>query len=339
MVIDKSNQDYLYYTTIIDKQTNQTVFTSSAWEYNFFIENDGFLPYMVFDKNIFKKSGKYEIIIQPLIKWNNCPNCNISAKEIEKYYTRHTLSITLENESYSKRELLTYAFVATLVIGLLFLMIFYYIRKRNKKNLSEKEQQKNIAKLQLGSIRSQLNPHFLFNALSGIQNLMNKNEIDNANKYLSKFARLTRNILNDKELISLYQEKSLLDDYLQMEQLRFGFAYNINVDDDLDLRNIEIPSMLLQPFLENAVKHGISLEANNGKITVEFIRDKRNLLLMVKDNGIGFDSTQKSFGLGLSLSNNRIALLNNLYKENHFLLEIQSNAKGTIVNITLTDWL
>lgn len=84
-----------------------------------------------------------------------------------------------------------------------------------------------MAKLKLNSIRSQLNPHFLFNALAGIQNLMNKNEIDNANKYLSKFARLTRNVLDDKELASLSQEKTLLNDYLQMEQFRFGFKYEL----------------------------------------------------------------------------------------------------------------
>src|SRR5690606_4715961 len=146
----------------------------------------------------------------------------------------------------------------------------YFTKKRNKKKLAENEQQKNTAKLQLNSIRSQLNPHFLFNALSGIQNLMNKNEIDNANKYLSKFARLTRNVLDGKELISLSQEKTLLDDYLQMEQLRFGFKYEINHSENLDLDNIEIPSMLLQPFVENAVKHGISEKATDGKITVTF---------------------------------------------------------------------
>ena len=99
---------------------------------------------------------------------------------------------------------------------------------------------------------------------------MNKNETENANKYLSKFARLTRNVLDDKELISLSQEKTLLDDYLQMEQLRFGFKYEINTSANLDLENTEIPSMLLQPFVENAVKHGMAQKADNGKITIVF---------------------------------------------------------------------
>ena len=213
------------------------------------------------------------------------------------------------------------------------------MRKRNKKKLAENEQQKNIAKLQLNSIRSQLNPHFMFNALSGIQNLMNKNEIDNANKYLSKFARLTRNVLDDKELISLSQEKNLLDDYLQMEQLRFGFKYEINCSENLDLANIEIPSMLLQPFVENAVKHGISQKAIDGKIIITFSRQANDLDLTVTDNGNGFDTEKKNKGLGIPLSENRIELLNSIYKENRFTLAIQSTTNGTKISLTLTDWL
>lgn len=340
LIKDRSDIDYLYKTSIKDKQTNQIIFESNTWNYGGVIdENHEPLPNINIDKNIFKKSGDYEIIIQPSIKWSNCLDCDISPKEIEKYITRHTLSITLDEENYSKKELLIYTLIVAFVIGFIFLVIFYFIKKRNKKKLAEKEQQKNTAKLKLNSIRSQLNPHFLFNALSGIQNLMNKNEIDNANKYLSKFARLTRNVLDDKELISLAQEKTLLDDYLQMEQLRFGFTYEISPSENLALDIIEIPSMLLQPFVENAVKHGISQKATNGKIIVTFTKQANDLVLTVTDNGNGFDTKKKSNGLGLQLSDSRIALLNSIYKENRFTLAIQSNTKGTKISLTLTDWL
>lgn len=341
LVKDKSDIDYLYYTSIKDKQTDKIVFESRVWEYGNIIAEDrsGFLPYVKIDKSVFKKSGDYEITIQPLIRWDNCRNCDISAKEIEKYTTRHTLSITLDEENYTKKELLIYTLIAAFSIGLVFLIILYFIKNRNKKKLAEKEQQKNIVKLQLNSIRSQLNPHFLFNALAGIQNLMNKNEIDNANKYLSKFARLTRNVLDDKELVSLLQEKTLLDDYLQMEQLRFGFKYEINNTGNLELDNIEIPSMLLQPFVENAVKHGISQKATDGKINITFSKQANDLVLTVTDNGNGFDTEKKSNGLGLPLSESRIALLNSIYKENRFTLAIQSTTKGTKISLTLTDWL
>jgi hypothetical protein len=340
IVKDKSDIDYLYTTSIKDKQTNKIIFESTAWEYGGIISEDHeAVPYIHIDKNIFKKSGEYEIIIQPLIKWTNCIDCDISPKEIEKYVTRHTLSIRLEEENYTKKELLIYTLIVACSLGLVFLVILYFIKKRNKKKLADKEQQKTTAKLQLSSIRSQLNPHFLFNALSGIQNLMNKNEIDNANKYLSKFARLTRNVLDDKELISLSQEKTLLDDYLQMEQLRFGFKYEISRSENLDLANIEIPSMLLQPFVENAVKHGISQKATDGKIIISFNNQANDLILTVTDNGNGFDTTKKNNGLGLPLSESRIELLNNIYKENRFILAIQSTNNGTKISLTLTDWL
>ena len=346
IVKEWSDIDYLYSTSIKDKKTDKIIFESTSWLYgNHLNEAHKLLPYVYVDRNIFKKSGDYEIIIQPLIRWdrylnNNTPlKYDISPKEIENYISRYTLSITLDEENYTKKELLIYTLIAAFSIGLVFFIILYFIKNRNKKKLAEKEQQKNIAKLKLNSIRSQLNPHFLFNALSGIQNLMNKNEIDSANKYLSKFARLTRNVLDDKELISLSQEKTLLDDYLQMEQLRFGFKYEIKHSENLDLDNIEIPSMLLQPFVENAVKHGISQKATVGKIMIEFIKQASNLVLTVTDNGNGFDTEKKYSGLGLQLSDSRIALLNSIYKENHFTLAIQSTTNGTKISLTLTDWL
>lgn len=331
----RSDIDYIYYTSIKDKKTNKIIFESTAWQYGGLIEEHEFLPNLKIDKNVFKKSGDYEIIIQP----SSLARFNMPPKEMEKYTARYTLSITLEEENYTKKELLIYTFIAALSIGLVFLVILYFYKKRNKKKLAENEQQKNMAKLQLNSIRSQLNPHFLFNALAGIQNLMNKNEIDNANKYLSKFARLTRNVLDDKELISLSQEKTLLDDYLQMEQLRFGFKYEINCSENLDLTNIEIPSMLLQPFVENAVKHGISKKAADGKISITFMKQAKDLVLTVTDNGNGFDTEKKNNGLGLLLSNSRIELLNSIYKENRFTLAIQSTTNGTKISLTLTDWL
>lgn len=340
VVKDVSEIDYLYYISIRDKQTDQIIFESKVWEYGATVdENHRLLPYVRMDKSVFKKSGDYEIIIQPLIDWKNCLDCGMSVAEIEKYTARYTLSITLENESYSQKEVWTYVGLACSILGILSGLIMVYIKHKNAKKLATEQQQKNIAKLQLSSIRSQLNPHFLFNALAGIQNLMNKNEVDNANKYLTKFARLTRTVLDDKELISLSQEKRLLDDYLQMEQLRFGFNYNINHAEDLDLDNIEIPSMLLQPFVENAVKHGVAQKAIDGEIVVSFIKQTNNLVLTVTDNGNGFDTGKPSKGLGILLSNNRIALLNRIYKENHFILAMQSSSKGTKISITLTEWL
>lgn len=345
IVKDRTYIDYIYSTSIKDKKTDKIIFESNSWLYGGYLNEEGnkYLPYVKIDRGIFKKSGEYEIIIQPSIKWDRyiggVTDNTISAQELEKYTARYTLAITLDQESYTKKEAIIYALILILFIGSIFYFILYFFRQRNKKRLAEQEHQKNTAKLQLNSIRSQLNPHFLFNLLTGIQNLMNKNEVDNANRYLSKFARLTRNVLDDKELISLSQEKNLLDDYLQMEQLRFGFQYEINYAQDLDLDIIEIPSMMVQPFVENGVKHGVSQRANAGKIKIEFIKQAKDLILTIEDNGSGFDANKQYPGLGLQLSNSRIALLNSVYKENRFILAFQSSTNGTKVDLTLTDWL
>ncbi len=232
---------------------------------------------------------------------------------------------------------LKYVVIGLIAIAFLVFITFYTIRLRNKKLLAEQKQQKDIAQLQLEAVRSQLNPHFLFNALAGIQNLMNKTDIEQANRYLTKFARLTRNVLNNNDLINLSEEKSLLDDYLQMEQMRFGFNFEISTDPNLDISNMQIPSMLLHPFVENAVKHGLPSDERTGKIAISISKKDNDLELTIADNGKGFND--QNDGLGLQLSKKRIALLNTIYKDSPINLDVQSGAGGTVVKITLTHWL
>lgn len=200
-------------------------------------------------------------------------------------------------------------------------------------------QQKEFAKMKLDAVRAQLNPHFMFNALAGIQNLMNNNDIDNANRYLGKFARLTRNVLDAKEQISISGEISLLDDYLRMEQLRFKFHFQIKSEDQLDIDNLEIPSMLLQPFAENAVKHGIAELKDKGNISINFSSKGNDLILSIADNGPGFKSKDKNHGHGIQLMKNRINLFNSINKQTKMMMNIQSGDQGTLVTIILTNWL
>jgi hypothetical protein len=336
IVKEWSDIDYIYFTSIKDKKTNKVIFDSTTWEYGGYVdEARKFSPYLNVDKSIFKQSGDYEIIIQP----SSFARYKISSEEMEKYTTRYTLSIRLEEENYTGKQLGAYIGITCAILSLISGLIMIYIKRKNKAKLLFAQQQKQTAQLQLNSVHAQLNPHFLFNALAGIQNLMNKNETENANKYLTKFARLTRNVLNSKELISLAEEKALLDDYLQMEQLRFGFKYEIDFSEDLNIENIEIPAMLLQPFVENAVKHGIAEQCNGGKIEIKFAKRDNDLTLSIKDNGKGFDAGKVYNGLGLELSKNRISLLNTIYKETPLLLDIQSGTTGTVITITLTQWL
>jgi two-component system LytT family sensor kinase len=226
-----------------------------------------------------------------------------------------------------------------LVIISIATIVFVYNRIRQRALFAKEMQNRKTATLQLQSIRSQLNPHFIFNALAGIQNLMNKNEIENANKYLTRFARLTRNVLDDgqKELIPIENEIDLLTDYLQMEQMRFGFNFSINADQDID-RQIEIPAMLLQPFAENAVKHGVSALKNKGEIIIGIFKKDKNLRLIVQDNGKGFNDSKPN-GMGIRLCEDRIKLLNSIYKNTSILLIKSSGNEGTLITIELNNWL
>ena len=121
--------------------------------------------------------------------------------------------------------------------------------------------------------------------------------------------------------------------------MRFGFSYEIVIDPKLDISNILIPSMLLQPFVENAVKHGITNMDISGKIMINFVKKDTHIELTIVDNGKGFDATKQNDGLGLQLSKKRIALLNAIYKDAPIVFDVKSDSGGTTVRITLTYWL
>src|SRR5579859_4612454 len=144
-----------------------------------------------------------------------------------------------------------------LSIGAIFLF-FRLIRQKRKMKIERAKKEK--LHFELRSIRSQLNPHFIFNALNSIQGLINKNEIAAANRYLSEFGNLLRDSLatSDKDFTDLNHEIATLETYLNLERLRFGFRYQIDVERNINPSETELPSFLLQPLVENAVKHGIS---------------------------------------------------------------------------------
>ena len=222
-------------------------------------------------------------------------------------------------------------------IGFVFLLI--RLSQQKKKLLAEK-QKKEITESKLKAIRSQLNPHFVFNSLSSIQGLINKNEIDNANKYLSDFASLMRNTLNGNENQnnSLAQEIKLLENYLQLEQLRFHFQYEITVEKNINQSSLEIPSLLLQPLVENAVKHGISNLKENGRINLLFSQIDKNISCTISDNGKGFDKNKITKGFGLRLTKERIALINETLKNQSIQMEIET-VQGTSVHLIFENWL
>ncbi|GAB3923035.1 sensor histidine kinase [Mucilaginibacter myungsuensis] len=275
----------------------------------------------------FEKPGKYKVIISPL-----------SAGEQKVVIPFEVTPPPLGEKKVSIKQILPYT-IATLS-GVAFLFFIY--RRRGRIRLARSEQEKQVANLKLNSVRSQLNPHFMFNALTSIQNLMNQQDTEGANHYLSKFAGLTRQVLSTsaQELVSLADELKLMTDYLQMEQLRFGFEYDINVDAGINQANTDMPNMLLQPFIENAAKHGVSALQSKGKISVNIIKQQRDLVLTVADNGPGFgNGNSTGNGVGVKISKERIDLLNQIYKDQPILMNIDSTTGGATITITLTNWL
>lgn len=282
------------------------------------------------ENKYYQNPGKYEILIQRAGDIGRWPETQILRIPFE------VKALPLIERKVSIKEALPY-FIGTLA-GIALLFLLYYRSNKNKMERIARDQQ--VIGLKLRSIRAQLNPHFMFNALSSIQNLINKNNINDANYYLSKFAGLTRQVLDSdkEELISLEDELLLMNDYLQMEQLRFNFQYEIQVDEQINQANVEIPAMLLQPFIENAVKHGISGLKQEGRIKLTVNLEGADLVFTVTDNGMGFDDHAKTAGHGLKLSEEYVALLCQIYKDQPTKLHIESNEKGTTIRIRLSNW-
>ena len=295
------------------------------WQQHYHSRN----PELHINANFFKNPGEYTVIIKPKL-----PD-GFEQKDSTLVATA-TFTVLPGPISFPLQTVLLIIFIILTTVAFMFVMY----RRQQKRKLAVAAKNKQIVTLQLQSVRAQLNPHFIFNALAGIQNLMNKNEVENANKYLSRFARLTRHILDDSgnELIAIEKEVSLLTDYLQMEQTRFGFKYHIELDTTQIDQQVEIPAMLLQPFIENAVKHGVSALKDAGFIKVGFDKQQNDLILTVQDNGNGFGEGNTA-GKGMKLSRERIDLLNGIYKNTAILLEQTSGGGGTLIIIKLQNWL
>ena len=182
------------------------------------------------------------------------------------------------------------------------------------KNRQKREQRRrHISELELRAIRSQMNPHFIFNALSSIQNLINRSANEEANEYLIDFSRLLRKVLatSEKKLVTLSDEIEQLQLYLKLEQLRVPFSYSLTVDSHIEPDVVEIPGMLIQPFVENAVKHGIAPQGK-GEITIRLSLQNQLLVIDITDDGPGFDAKADE-GFGIRAITSQFEILKTLY--------------------------
>ncbi len=200
--------------------------------------------------------------------------------------------------------------LGTLLIAAIIGIAYYF---RTKEKQKKERNRRRIRELELRAIRSQMNPHFIFNALSSIQNLINRSASQEANEYLIDFSRLLRKVLatSEKKLVPLSDEIEQLQLYLKLEQLRFPFSYSLTVDKNIEPDAIEIPGMLIQPFVENAVKHGIA-PRGTGEIIIRLSLQDQLLTIDIIDDGPGIE-TEAEGGFGIRAISNEFEILKDLY--------------------------
>lgn len=268
-------------------------------------------------------------------------NLQVRAKN---YYT-NALSSTKSISFNIAKPLWQKGYFWVIVFTLLFLLTYLYFKNISKKR--KKEQQLQLHQLQLENklnnlklenLRSQMNPHFIFNALNSIQEYIILNQKNLASDYLGKFSDLVRSYLkhSSQEKVSLQEEIECLEVYLQLEQMRFEekFTYKIKVDPNLETDQIYIPTMLIQPYVENAIKHGLLHKKENCFLSISFSlgnKETKNIICVVQDNGIG---RQKAKEIQLKRRKNHQSFATQANKDR---LELLNNNKSEAIGVVIKD--
>ncbi|WP_462249400.1 sensor histidine kinase [Ferruginibacter sp.] len=239
------------------------------------------------------------------------------------------------------------------LLAILFVAAVISIAKKRVAAIREKEKQKTavnkmMAELETKMLRSQMNPHFIFNSLNSVQKYIWENKEEDAAEYLARFAKLIRAILENsrKETISLKEEINVMKLYVELEHRRSNahFDYAIKVDDNLPQDNLQIPPLLMQPFIENAIWHGLNKKVTKGNLTVTVMQKNNQLVCIIDDDGVGRqhkveNNTDEKKSLGLEITQQRINRLMETTKQNASVIieDKKENgvAAGTRVIITL----
>ena len=248
----------------------------------------------------------------------------------------------LNQEQNKSQKIIIYSLIGGLLLLLIvaYLMYKYIKQQRLANNL-----------LALKSLRSQMNPHFIFNALNSVNSFIATNDERTANKYLSDFSKLMRAVLENSEqdFIPLEKEIELLELYTNLEHFRFQdkFDYTITVDKAINVQDYQIPPMLLQPYIENAVWHGLRYKEEKGTLDISITKKSQDeIVITIADNGIGREKSKalktenqlKQNSKGMGNIKKRVAILNEMYKDkvDVFIGDYQQEGDtGTKVVVTL----
>jgi len=260
----------------------------------------------------------------------NLTNANQRIREMER----------LESDRQSatkRRQLLSFSGVTLLFTGLIFLLFLQRAKQRK-------------LKAEMEALRAQINPHFMSNSLNAIESLVNLGKNEAASKYLIHFSRLSRRILNNSREpnTSLANELQTLEHFMKLEQLRFRdkLNYKIEVSEAVNANLIEVPAMILQPYIENAIWHGIKAKDGPGMLTINIEKSGKHLVCLLEDNGVGREkarqlqanSSLKHKSFGMKITEERLAAIGKVKGAKVEIIDLyntEGQARGTRVVIRL----
>lgn len=270
----------------------------------------------------------------------------ITSLENERVLNESRYKLAFENQELIQKNnrIQKWIIGSLILIALLLLLAAYY----QYKNVKQQKYANNL--LALKSLRSQMNPHFIFNALNSVNSFIATNDERTANKYLSDFSQLMRSVLENSEedFIPLAKEIELLELYTKLEHFRFKdkFEYTITVDERIQMEEFVIPPMLLQPYVENAVWHGLRYKEEKGYLNIDFEYVSDEIVkIIIEDNGIGrirskaikTDNQKKQQSKGMGNIRKRITILNEMYRDKVDVTveNVFENTEGTRVLLIL----
>jgi LytS/YehU family sensor histidine kinase len=309
-------------------------------------------------KKIYTKEGNYKSALE-VYELNIKTRDSLSNEKVRKEATEKEYNYNLEKKENENKLLaqqnqiqnlqMQQSRYFSLGLGVLLLLVILVAILFARQNRFRSEQ-KNV-QMEQKLLRTQMNPHFIFNSLNTIQQFIITNDNDKAQLYLSKFSRLMRRLLesNTKESITLKEEVEILEKYLEIESLRFNnvFSYQIKVAENINPTQINMPHFLIQPFVENAIWHGLLPKEGDKELKIVFEKQGENTLsCTIDDNGVGRQNKlqkapfEEKKSLAISFIKQRLALMNKVKKTNYALTltdkkDAAGNDAGLSVRITM----
>jgi len=352
ILLDDIAKDYMYQNDrkASLKYARQLYKTATETHARKFIKDGNWLLWKIYDaeKNTdsaYKYRLQFDIINDSIAQDQLARDLAVTQLRFDDEQKQSQIDLLKKDNQINQEELKSESFQKKILVAVILTVAFisfiafrnFTLKRRNEKLENEKKQselQTKASELEMQALRSQMNPHFIFNCLSSINRFILKNEMEEASGYLTKFSRLIRMVLvnSKKQFISLEDEMETLCLYLDMEKLRFknSFDYKISFVNSIDAGNIFVPPMLLQPFAENAIWHGLMHKEGHGYLEIKLSSDGKFLICTITDNGIGrtkaselkSKSAEKQKSMGLEITKERLALLNKVENNNtSFVIE------------------